>query len=169
MRRILCALVLCISASGASQALASDAAVANGPHVIVPVHDIERGEIIADSDFVDQTIAPERMRPGTVTAFSQVAGREARRLLHAGEPVRSDDVRMPILVAKGATVTMTFSAPGISLTATGRAMSEGGLGEAVVVENPISFRQVSCVVTGTGTVRAGDVIPASGAQVAANP
>ncbi len=56
---------------------------------------------------------------------------------HAGAPricapakrVRSDDVRKPILVTKGATVTMTFDAPGITLTATGKAMSEGGMGE----------------------------------------
>ena len=54
---------------------------------------------------------------------------------------------------------MTFDAPGISLTATGRALSEGGVGETVTVINPVSYRQVMAVVTGPGTVRAESLIP----------
>jgi len=129
---------------------------AAGPRVVVPAHDVERGETITDADIMMATVAPQRMRPGLALATTNLIGREARRLLRAGEPVRLEDVRMPILVAKGSTVTMTFNVPGITLTATGRAMTEGGLGETVVVQNPVSFRQVSCVVTGEGEVRAGD-------------
>jgi flagellar basal body P-ring formation protein FlgA len=139
-------------------ALAVSAAFAqdSGPRVPVPAHDIERGQVITDADLAVETVAPSRMRPGVVNATGLLVGREARRLLRSGEPVLATDVRMPILVTKGSTVTMTFAAPGIVLTATGRAMSDGGLGESVVVQNPISFRQVSCVVTGAGEVRAAD-------------
>jgi flagella basal body P-ring formation protein FlgA len=140
-----------------------------GPRVAVPAHDIERGEVITGADIVVQAIVPERMRPGLAMAATDLVGHEARRLLRAGEPVRTDDVRLPILVAKGSTVTMTFSLPGISLTATGRAMTEGGLGESVVVQNPVSFRQVTCIVTGPGEVRAGDATGISKSELAANP
>ena len=75
-------------------------------------------------------------------------------MLRAGESVRLEDVRHPTLVTKGSTVTMIFEAPGITLTAIGRAMSEGGMGETVTVQNPVSFRQISAVVTGPGQVRA---------------
>jgi hypothetical protein len=34
-------------------------------------------------------------------------------------------------------------------------MSEGGLGETVTIQNPISFRQITAVVTGPGQVRTG--------------
>jgi len=78
-------------------------------------------------------------------------------VLRAGQPVRADDVRKPVLVAKGQTITMIFAAPGLTLTATGRAMSEGGMGETVTVLNPVSYRQITGVVTGAGEVRAGDV------------
>ncbi|HSZ73616.1 MAG TPA: flagellar basal body P-ring formation chaperone FlgA, partial [Rhizomicrobium sp.] len=87
----------------------------------------------------------------------QLDGMQTRRVLRAGEAVRADDVRKPVLVTKGSTVTMTFSAPGVQLSATGKAMSEGGLGETVVVLNPVSYRQVSATVIGAGQVRAGDV------------
>jgi flagella basal body P-ring formation protein FlgA len=33
-------------------------------------------------------------------------------------------------------------------------MSEGGIGETVTVQNPASYRQISAVVTGPGTVKA---------------
>jgi flagella basal body P-ring formation protein FlgA len=49
---------------------------------------------------------------------------------------------------------MTFEAPGITLTASGRAMTEGGVGDTVTIQNPASFRQIQGVVTGPGAVRA---------------
>jgi flagella basal body P-ring formation protein FlgA len=84
---------------------------------------------------------------------------QARRYLRAGELVMASDVRKPVVVTKGETVTMTFDAPGVSLTATGRALSEGGIGETVTVINPVSFRQVMATVTGPATVRADAAMP----------
>jgi flagella basal body P-ring formation protein FlgA len=89
--------------------------------------------------------------------LNDLEGMHAGRTLRAGAPVRPDDVRKPILVTKGSTVTMNFNAPGITLVATGKAMSEGGMGETVTVLNPVSYRQISCTVTGAGTVSAGDM------------
>ena len=158
-------LAFAFSLAALAPVFAADAV--NGPRIVMPVHDIERGETIADADLVMQTITPDRMRPGVVMAMADLVGHQARRVLRAGEPVRSDDVRMPILVVKGSTVTMTFAEPGIVLTGTGRAMGDAGIGESVVVQNPVSFRQVSCVVTGPGSVRAADAQPIS--TVASNP
>ncbi len=53
------------------------------------------------------------MRNSVVTSMNDLAGMQARRYLRAGEPVRGDDVRKPIIVTKGSTVTMTFDAPGV--------------------------------------------------------
>ncbi|HUO89796.1 MAG TPA: flagellar basal body P-ring formation chaperone FlgA [Rhizomicrobium sp.] len=121
--------------------------------VVVPNRDIARGETIGEGDLMYGTIEANTVFSGIVTSVDQLKGMEARRLLHAGEVVRTDDVRHPIVVTKGAIVTMTFEAPGIVLTASGRALSEGGIGDTVTVQNPASFRQVSAVVTGPGTVR----------------
>ena len=125
--------------------------------IVVPSHSIARGTTISDSDLSYQTVSADSVQAGIVTSMNDLDGMEARRVLRAGEPVRPDDVRKPILVTKGSTVTMNFSAPGIILTATGKAMSEGGMGETVTVLNPISYRQISCTVTGAGTVTAGNV------------
>lgn len=141
------------------------AAGADGVRIVVPARNIARSETIAESDLGYLNVPPSRAVPGIVTSMDQLEGKEARRFLHAGEPVRTDDVRAPILVTKGSTVTMTFAAPGLTLTATGKAMSEGGMGETVTILNPVSYRQISATVTGAGTVAAGDISTA----VAADP
>jgi flagellar basal body P-ring formation protein FlgA len=138
-----------------------------GARIVVPSHDIARGTTLGDSDLEYQSVAALDVRAGTVTSMNQLDGMETRRVLRAGEPVRTDDVRHPILVTKGQTVTMTFAAPGITLTATGRAMSEGGLGETVTIQNPVSFRQITGIVTGAGAVRAGDITNVTG-ELASN-
>jgi flagella basal body P-ring formation protein FlgA len=127
-----------------------------GVRVVVPTHDIARGTTITQADLAYKTTT-DNLQSGIVTSVNDLVGMQTRRVLHAGESVRPDDVRRPILVAKGSTVTMIFEAPGITLTAAGRAMSEGGMGETVTVQNPTSFRQVSAVVTGPGLVSAQSV------------
>ena len=125
-----------------------------GMRVVVPNRDIARGEIISEGDLVYGTIPATNVFSGVVTSMDALRGMEARRMLRAGEIVRGDDVRHPVVVAKGSIVTMTFEAPGVTLTATGKAMSEGGVGDTVTIQNPASFRQISCIVTGPGAVRA---------------
>lgn len=134
-----------------------DGTAGDGVRIVVPARSIARGETIADSDLLYLSVPAARTGTGAVTSMDQLKGKQARRFLHAGEPVRGDDVRAPILVAKGSTVTMTFVAPGITLTATGKAMSEGGMGETVTVLNPVSYREIAATVTGAGAVSASDI------------
>lgn len=133
-----------------------------GVRVVVPTHDIPRGQTIAESDLTYATVPGNALIAGVITDFSAAREMQARRLLHAGEVFRSDDVRKPIVVTKGQIVTMMFSAPGVELTAMGRAVSEGGIGDTVMIENPASFRMVSGVITAPGTVVASG--PASPTQ-----
>jgi flagella basal body P-ring formation protein FlgA len=93
--------------------------------------------------------------------MDEVKGMQTRRMLVAGHPFRAEDVRRPIVVTKGQTVTMQFSAPGVELNAVGRAMSEGGIGDTVTVQNPVSYRMVSATVVAPGTVRASAAIAAT--------
>jgi flagella basal body P-ring formation protein FlgA len=142
-------------------------AMADSLRVVVPAHDIPRGVTIQDSDLAYQMVPTAQS--GTVLSMNDLVGMEARRFLHAGETVRGDDVRHPVVVTKGSIVTMVFEAPGVQLTATGKAMSEGGIGDSISVVNPVSFRQVTCVITGPGTVRAlGGGMTITGNQFASN-
>ena len=122
--------------------------------IVTPTRDIARGEVISTAD-IALGDAPNRVLSGNIiTDLDAVTGMEARRVLRAGQAIAATDVRRPVVVTKGQTVTMMFEAPGVSLTAMGRAMSEGGVGDTVVVQNPASYRMVNAVITGAGTVRA---------------
>jgi len=155
IRNILFALALAIVPSALLLA-AGEAFAAEAPSVriVVPARDIMRGEVIGDSDLTYAQVSGTALPSTTVTKFEALTGMQARRLLRAGESLRADDVRHPVVVTKGQTVTMNFSAPGVELAAMGRAMSEGGVGDTVTVQNPASFRMVTATVTGPGAVRA---------------
>ena len=142
---------------GATPVLA-EAAPANAgdsARIVEPVRNIARGDIISADDLATKTVPNGNLFSGVADSVDQLAGKQARRFLRLGQPVRIDDVRAQILVTKGSTVTMTFHAPGITLTAVGKAMSEDGRGEMVTVLNPVSYRQITATVTGPGTVAAG--------------
>jgi len=162
MRALIFAAIVLIATPALAAVPASESA-----RIVVPARDIMRGETISDSDLAIQNAPAGVTRGDLATTMNDLSGMEARRFLHAGEPVRVSDVRHPILVVKGTTVTMIFAAPGIVLTAIGKAMSEGGMGETVTILNPISYRQISCTVTGAGQVRAGDVTTIVPAELAA--
>ena len=128
--------------------------------MVVPAHDIARGDTIGENDLTFATVDGNALMSGVPTKMDEVKGMQARRVLSAGQPFRGEDVRRPIIVTKGQTVTMQFAAPGVELSAMGRAMSEGGVGDTVTVQNPVSYRMVSATVVAPGTVRATGLIAA---------
>jgi flagella basal body P-ring formation protein FlgA len=134
--------------------LLAGSAFASTVRIVVPAHDIARGDTIGESDLTYATVEGAALMSGVPTKMEEVKGMQARRVLSAGQAFRGDDVRRPIIVTKGQTVTMQFSVPGVELSAMGRAMSEGGIGDIVTVQNPVSYRMVSAIVVAPGTVRA---------------
>ena len=143
----------CLASLVAILLIASPAGAAT-IRIVVPAHDIARGDVIGESDLTYATVDGNALMSGVPTKMEEIKGMQARRVLPAGQPFRSDDVRRPIVVTKGQTVTMQFSAPGVELTAMGRAMGEGGIGDTVTVQNPASFRMVAATVIAPGMVRA---------------
>ena len=139
---------------------AANGAFAATVRIVVPAHDIVRGDTIGENDLTYATVDGAALMSGVPTRMDEVKGMQARRTLSAGQAFRSDDVRRPIVITKGQTVTMEFYAPGVQLTAMGRAMSEGGVGDTVTVQNLASYRMVSAIVTAPGTVRATGIIAA---------
>jgi flagella basal body P-ring formation protein FlgA len=123
--------------------------------VAVLKSDVARGDIIAEADLEYKAIPQIRANQSIIRAITDVAGMEARRALRAGELIRTSDIKRPTLVAKGSAVTMLFEAPGMRLSAVGRALAEGAEGDTITVLNPTSYRKVEAVVVKAGTVKVG--------------
>jgi flagella basal body P-ring formation protein FlgA len=143
--------VLAFSAFAADGASEVDVAVLKS--------DVARGAVIAEEDLEYKAIPLMRANGSVVRAITDVAGKEARRALKAGELIRTGDVKRPAMVAKGSTVTMLFDAPGMRLSAVGRALAEGAEGDTITILNPTSYRKVEAVVIKPGTVRVGALGP----------
>jgi len=146
--------------------LATGSAFAGTVRIVVPAHDIARGETISEGDLTFSTVDGSALMSGVPTRIDEVKGMQTRRMLAAGQPFRADDVRRPIVITKGQTVTMQFVLPGVELTAMGRAMSEGGVGDTVTIQNPVSYRMISGTVVAPGTVRANGPISAPANTIA---
>jgi flagella basal body P-ring formation protein FlgA len=163
-RKFLLILTFCVALPAAL--LAATSAFAATIRIVVPTHDIARGDVIGESDLTYATVEGNALMGGIATSMDEIKGMQARRVLSAGQPLRGTDVRRPIVVSKGQMVTMTFAAPGVEVTAMGRAMSEGGIGDTVTLQNPASYRMISATVIGPATVRADGGIVSSPTRTA---
>ena len=79
--------------------------------VAVARSDIARGDVIAEEDLEYKAISGLRANGSIVRAITDIAGKEARRALKAGELIRAGDLKRPTMVAKGSTVTMCSTRP----------------------------------------------------------
>ena len=61
-------------------------------------------------------------------------------------------MRAPVVVAKGATVTMSYRMPTMALTVAGRALEDGAMGETIRVLNIQSNRVIEAAVASAGLV-----------------
>lgn len=107
---------------------------------------LQTGDVItaADIDWVETD--SRDLRADSVTEAEQLIGMTPRRALLADQPISLRAVQAPILVEKGALVTMRLSKPNLQLTAQGRALSNGGKGDLIRIQNLTSNRIIEAVV-----------------------
>ncbi|MDP2125672.1 MAG: flagellar basal body P-ring formation chaperone FlgA [Parvibaculum sp.] len=135
------------------------------PVIDVPVltRDIMPGDVVRRNDIDWVRLPSTRVSQNIVTSLPQLVGMSPRNPARAGEPLRISDMRPPLVVEKGAQVDMTFVSGSLTLTARGRALESGAIGDVVNVLNGRSNRTVQGIIEGPNMVR----IDAPGAARAA--
>jgi len=122
------------------------------------------GEILAASRTIRSLaiIAPsdltfvQRKLPSAFDDPSQVIGLEARRVIYAGQPILPSDVGPPALIERNQIVPIIFQSGGLVISAEGRSLGRGALGERLRVMNLHSKSVVSGTVTSSGAIRVGN-------------
>jgi flagella basal body P-ring formation protein FlgA len=106
------------------------------------------GEIVQPQDLVwgKAALAPSDA-PNDPDA---VVGLSARRALRAGAPVGGRDVASPVVIKTGEIITLTFRDGGLMLQLQAKALSGGGMGDTINVQNTSSKKIVQAVVEGPG-------------------
>ncbi|GKY86687.1 flagellar basal body P-ring formation chaperone FlgA [Sinisalibacter aestuarii] len=89
---------------------------------------------------------------GTYVSLDEVIGQEARVVLYAGRPVRSNEVGPPAIVARNQIVTLFYRAGGLMIAAEGRALGRAGVGDRLRVMNLASRQMITGIVRDDGTV-----------------
>src|ERR1700749_1100006 len=102
MKRAL--MILALLLLGAAALMGTSSAFAATVRVVVPVHDIARGDTIGENDLTFAAVDGTALRSGAPTKRAEVTAMRARRTLSAGQPFRSEDARRPIVIIKGQTV-----------------------------------------------------------------
>ena len=121
--------------------------------VVVAARRLSVGEVVRPGDIEERRVRAERVRPGTAQRAEDVIGRQMRRPIGSDLPFMLVDLVAPVVVAKNQPVLMVLEAPGLALTAQGRAMEAAALGERVQVMNLASRSVVEAEAIGPGRVR----------------
>lgn len=139
--------------SGLNNPVMAEAKDATKVMADIPVltRNIRSGEIISAEDIAVQSINV-RGYDQFVTGADQLVGQSARRALVANRPIRPLDIGQPVLITRGQLVTILYQTDNMALTATGKAMENAGINQAITVMNGQSNRTIQAVVSGPNLV-----------------
>ncbi|BER93249.1 flagellar basal body P-ring formation chaperone FlgA [Atrimonas thermophila] len=109
---------------------------------------LKRGEVIdASSVYVVEEVLDYRNFKA-LDDPTKVVGKVARRNINQGELITPSSFEEEALVQRGDLVTMVARNGGITVTALGKARSDGALGEVIIVENLDSRKRVQGRIIG---------------------
>lgn len=121
-------------------------------HETTPVPVLRRamapGDVIRKDDIEIIRTREDRIGRDVVTDPAKLVGTTPRQRLRAGEPVRDNDTRPPVLVARNSTVTIVLQTGFLTLTAQGKAVEDGAKGDTIRVTNVQSKKTIEAVVSG---------------------
>jgi flagella basal body P-ring formation protein FlgA len=134
--------------SGAPTGAATAAAARANVDVLTWTRNIAAGEVVQPQDLVWAKVA---LAPAdAATDPDAVVGLAARRTLRAGAAVAGRDVSAPQVIKANDVVTLVFEDAGVSLSLQAKALSGGGVGDTISVQNVTSKKTVQAVVSGPG-------------------
>lgn len=124
------------------------------PVAQVPVlqRDMQPGEVVRADDIEWVKLPTNRVSLNMITSQDKLLGMSPRRPVRQGEPVRINDMQPPVVVEKGTQVDVFYQTGVLSLTARGRALESGAVGDVVSILNTTSNRTIQGVVTGPNAV-----------------
>jgi len=120
--------------------------------VPVPKGRLAAGSRLEADAFETRWLPERRVRGQWVRRLAALDGREAHRVLLAGQPVAKEAVGARRLVRRGERVSLVFVDHGLRLEASGIARGDAGMDEAVEVKNDRSGTVVTGRVRAAGRV-----------------
>lgn len=121
-------------------------------NVIVTRKALSRGDIVTRADLTHARMSSSSLRGGYFTDISDVLGKEVRRNLEPGEPLRDSLLTEPLAVSRGEIITLASTNGVIGVNTRAEALNNGRIGEQIRVRNLSSQRVVTASVVEPGRV-----------------
>lgn len=105
--------------------------------VVVASAPLRRGDIVEIEDLRLQVVAQTANQLAGEKYFSDPAellGKQLKRAMSSGQAIREEDVGPPIVIEKNRLVTVQVVMGGVTVSAAGRAITEGAIGDLIQVE-----------------------------------
>jgi len=119
---------------------------------LVAARPLARGQRISESMLKTVSVELNATRRSPIRQKEQLIGMEMRRGVNAGTIFTADLLTAPDAIARGDHVVITAESGGFSVRSRGKALSSGGVGEQVMVENLSTTRTVRARITAPGQV-----------------
>ncbi|MEZ6046900.1 MAG: flagellar basal body P-ring formation chaperone FlgA [Planctomycetaceae bacterium] len=116
------------------QTLPIRVAVEQGPMVLVPRYNIQRGQSLTAEDF--ELVSVERTNGNVLSDYSEIEGKEALSILAAGRQVSQNQVKPKVLVQRNAMVKVHARFGAVDVNTYCKALKEGSEGDVIQVEPP---------------------------------
>ena len=113
---------------------------------------VNRGDIIGQNDIEWREQEVSRDLVGYVTDELKIIGKEARKHLRSGNPLRSSDLISPQIIDRGQTGDLVARSSGLVVNMQGKALANGAEGDRLLVQNMSSGKKVEGLVLAGGTV-----------------
>jgi flagellar basal body P-ring formation protein FlgA len=112
-------------------------------------------DVIAKEHIEMQFFPITKVRQDTVLEVEELIGKSPRHMISPNRPIRTGELTTPPVLEKGATVSMRYVTPYMSITTTGEAQEEGSVGDVIRVLNPDSKKIVRARITSPQEVTVG--------------
>tara|TARA_B100000470_G_scaffold55768_1_gene42078 strand:- start:135 stop:509 length:375 start_codon:yes stop_codon:yes gene_type:complete len=113
---------------------------------------MRRGHEIRRNDIEWINVRLSKIPQDIVMDEEDLIGMAAKRTITKNTPIRYAYIRKPILIKRGSLVTINLTTPAMRLTARGKALQEGSIGDTVQVKNMQSKQKIEARVTGVNKV-----------------
>jgi len=117
--------------------------------VVTPTRTLRPGTVITSADLVLKA----GVQVGMFDRIVDVAGQEARVALYAGRPIPFESIGPPAVVHRNQIVPLHFRTGALLITAEGRALERGGVGDRVRIMNLSSRSTLFGFVQKDGSIK----------------
>ena len=113
---------------------------------------LNNGDVIGANDLEMIAIPEKNLNGSIIIKKESLIGMTPRRVVLSGQPVQFNDIESPRMIARGDVITMIFKEGPLQLTAQGKALENGALGDKIRVVNASSSKTILAEVTNSKEV-----------------